>query len=236
MPSRFSLTGWNSAYITKPFNAVPAPAGTGGTTNPGAPANTANDLKTSTAGLNDPTLGSRGYTNPLTGNRQVVAQGSVYLQPQVPAFLTQAINDLNDEQARKRMMLSEWQSNLLKRYDTAGANAYLLAPALTAMSAQPGSSVTLAGSSIFQNPVTGQAQKTVADATDYAKRVAASAPQSMDYEIGKVQQQLNNLPTGFGTGQQRYDLQQQLMDLQRKRTTANAPLGAAATGWVSGIR
>lgn len=123
-------SGWTtSAYRPAGGGAgvAPAPAAAhvvqGGTVTPGAPVNTAANLMTTPSTGFDSGLHSRQFLNPLTGNRQVSAASSVYSNPNVPAYLTDAVNSLNQTQLQKQMQLTSFQNQLINMYKDAGTQA-----------------------------------------------------------------------------------------------------------------
>lgn len=143
------VTGWTAQSIVGPVNAkAQAPL-------------TATDLNTTPSTLVDPTLGSRSSVNPNTGIRDPVLSASVYSQPDVPAYLSQAVAALNEEQALKRSLQAEWNNRLMEGAGSGGPNSYLFAEALRAASVSPGASVGF-GQRIA-DPAVGRAQAVAAN-------------------------------------------------------------------------
>lgn len=140
--------GWSAKSIVGPVNAVAQ-----------SPLS-ADILRTTPQTVADKTLESRKYVNPNTGVRDPVLSGSVYTQPDVPAFLSQAVANLNAEQSLRRSLQAEWNNRLLQGAASPGPNAFLFAEALRAASVAPGSSVAF-GQRIA-DPQVGAAQKIAA--------------------------------------------------------------------------
>ncbi len=151
--------GWTAATIATPQPSVTGPVNAMAQNNV-----TAADLRTTPSTLADSTLGSRRYMNPNTGIRDVAVSGSVYAQPDVPAFLSQAVSNLNAEQALRRSLQAEWNDKLLMGAmgQVSGSDPYLWMEALRAASVGPGSSVSF-GQAI-QDPNQGRAAVTNANA------------------------------------------------------------------------
>ncbi len=133
--------GWTAASIVQPQPSATGPVNALAQNNV-----TAESLRTTPSTLADSSLGSRKYVNPNTGIRDVAVSGSVYAQPDVPAFLSQAVAGLNAEQALQRSMKAEWNDRLMRgvmgQYADGGADPYVWAEALRAASVGPGSSVS----------------------------------------------------------------------------------------------
>jgi hypothetical protein len=224
----FSQTGWNTSVIS------------GGTINPTAPKNTAKNLKTAKVKLNDSTLGSRLYGNPLVGKRTVGAATSVYNNVNVPAYLAKAVNDLNDEQARARDNLNSWQSRLLDLYSQGGENAYLIAEALRATSVNPGSHVGFGAP--VQDPRVGEGYLKNSEATANnldAKTSAMNRASSLERRLAALNKQRAGLgDSGFGLyeGSAQQKLDNSIFNTRSALRQAS-PMGASAAkssnGWVS---
>jgi hypothetical protein len=73
--------------------------------------------------LSDPTLASRHYLNPNTGIRDPIASGSVYAMDNVPAYLSQAVASLNQEQALRRSLQAEWNDRILRQALNGGSDS-----------------------------------------------------------------------------------------------------------------
>jgi hypothetical protein len=129
---------------------------------------TADMLRTTPETLNDPSLGSRKFTNPLEGMRQPVASASVFAQPDVPPYLQNALASLNAEQALRRSMQAELTNRIVAGAQSGGPNAYLWQEALRAAAVTPGAHVNF-GQSV-QNPLIGQGYYDASEA--YKQRAA----------------------------------------------------------------
>ncbi len=130
--------GWTASKLVTPQVSAVGPVNALAQNNV-----TADSLRTTASSLADPSLGSRKYVNPNTGIRDVAASGSVYAQPDVPAFLSQAVSSLNAEQSLRRSLQAEWNDKLLRGAtgQIAGADPYVWMEALRAASVSPGASV-----------------------------------------------------------------------------------------------
>lgn len=147
-------------------------------------------MTTTPATLYDASLGSRQYKNPNTGIRDPVASGSVYAMSNVPAYLSQTVAALNEEQALKRSLQAEWNNRLLQGVGGAGPNSYLYAEALRAASVSPGASVSF-GQRI-SDPQTGRAQ-----AQNAATQAQVEADRRRAFqELESVRKQMAITPPG----------------------------------------
>lgn len=193
-------TGWTSATINQAQAAKAdalAQGAVAGTNSALAKAPiTADALRTTPSTLSDARLGSRGFVNPNTGIRDVVASGSVYNQPNVPAFLSQAVAGLNAEQALRRSVQAEWNDRLLRNAESSG-DPYLWMEAIRAASVNPGSSVAF-GQSI-QDPNQGRAAMIDAQSNanlNYQKQRILSSASNQLYDYRKQSDIANNSPLG----------------------------------------
>jgi hypothetical protein len=194
----------------------------------------ANDFLTTTPGLRDPKLASRTYSSvPQTLPKEVAATASVYGTSNVPAFLTQAVNDLNQTQSSKAALQEQYRQKLLEA--VLGGN-YLAAEALRAASVTPGAKVGFA--SAVQNPQMGQAavvnavtNREVAKTQVDLARQPLNQQTLMQQELNQVQKKIANTPFGgpekAALTSRQYDIQRELKNLQ---TTISGATNASA--WV----
>jgi hypothetical protein len=194
----------------------------------------ATDFLTSTPGLHDPKLASRAYSSvPQTLPKEVAATASVYGTANVPAFLTQAVNDLNQTQSARASLQEQYRQKLL---DAVLGGNYLAAEALRAASVTPGAKVGFA--SAVQNPQVGQAAVVNAVTNQQvAKQQIAQARQPynqqtmMQRELADVQRKISNTPFGgpekAALTSRQYDIQRELKNLQ---TTISGAVNTSA--WV----
>lgn len=249
MPS-FGISGWTSRAaspkslesrrVTAPPPVTPVTQSTVGPVNALAQTvATANQLQNNTATPNDPSLASRSPSSAdLAGRRDVAAQASVYRTPNVPAFLTQAITDLNANQSLRRSAQAELVDRLFGEAMTGNLAAW---DALRAASVQPGAHVNL-------SPITdpnvglGYANAALASAGQLAAQTrAVQAAQAIPSQIAQLEAQRARLGnTGFGgyIGSQQQRLDQQLTDLYASQSGRSGVqmLGQAAarggSGWM----
>jgi hypothetical protein len=151
--------------------------------------------------LNDPTLASRHFIDPMTGYRDVGATASTFQNPNVPAYLTQAVANLNATQQMRSSAQQDLTQRLFQGVQSGGPDAYLWAEALRSASATPGAHVNF-GSAV-QNPLVGQGYFNAAGAFQQRAKEqsdairAASTAQS---KLALLQQQRSMLgATPFGT-------------------------------------
>lgn len=201
---------------------------------------TAAQLMTDPSGVHDPSLASRKYMNPGTGVRDTAAQASVFQSDDAPAFLQQAIANLNAEQAMKRAQQSELVNRILSGVNSGGNNAYLWSEALRGASVTPGAHVSF-GSAI-QNPDIGAGYKTAADAyagktnqQTQSLRMANVSLKSIS-ELEKQRARLGATIMGGYTGSPQQALDQQLNDAYASASpdSATQRLGRSAnrsSGW-----
>lgn len=204
--------GWTASSVVGPINALAQ-----------SPLQ-ADVLRTTPQTLADTTLGSRKYVNPNTGIRDPVVSGSVYEQPDTPAFLSQAVANLNAEQALRRSLQAEWNNRLLGGVAAGGPDAFLYAEALRAASVAPGSSVAF-GQQIA-DPQTGSAQKTAAETM--AKEQAAREKHASELE--KIRRQMVQLSSNPEMSRSNPNLYADLFGRQQ----ALLRQGPAASGWTGG--
>jgi hypothetical protein len=201
---------------------------------------TAEQLMTDPSAAHDPTLASRAYLDPMTGFRQVAAQTSVYEQPNAPAFLQNAVNSLNAEQALRRSLQSELTNRLLSGVQAGGPSSYLFDEALRAASVSPGAHVNFGAP--VQSPLIGEGYNVVANA--FANRLdqqkqAITAANSVAAQLTALQKQRDSLgANAFGqyAGSPQQKLDQQIFGLQEQNQPQSAvqSLGRAAASGSSG--
>lgn len=221
----FSQSGWTSRAaspkslesrrITTPPPVTPVTQSSVGPVNALAQTlATAAQLRTNTTTPKDPTLASRSPSGAdLAGRRDVAAQASVYQTPNVPAFLTQAISDLNANQSLRRSAHAELIDTLFGQAMTGNLSAW---DALRAASVQPGAHVSL---SPITDPNVGIGYQTASNA--YAGQLAAQtgairAAQAVPGQIATLEAQRARLGNaGFGGywGSQQQNLDRQITDL-----------------------
>ena len=228
MATPLSISGWTSDVIK------------GGSVSTSAPTNTTASLKTTASDLNDSKLASKQYTNPLTGKRSVATAASVYKQAEIPSYLQQAVNDLNDTQTAAKNNLTSWQNKLLDLYESGGDNAYMIANALQASSVQPGAHTSL---SSVENPKYGEGYLNQANAAadvNTQKSQSISDLSTMQNELTYLNNKKSNLGGAmFGqyTGSEQEKLDQQISALEAKiknqKNVATAAAGSNSSGWVS---
>lgn len=227
-------TGWTSATINQAQAAKQAALDEGavaGTNSALAKAPiTADALRTTPSTLSDARLGSRSFVNPNTGIRDVVASGSVYNQPNVPAFLSQAVAGLNAEQALRRSVQAEWNDRLLRNAESS-SDPYLWMEAIRAASVNPGSSVAF-GQQIL-DPNQGRANLIAAQSnaslnSQRARILSDASNQIAEYKTAS--QQASNQPMGTSFAQQA----QQRASNALHGYTMSQPLAVAAAGGGSG--
>lgn len=160
---------------------------------------TVEDFMTEPVALNDPKLGSRRVTSIPQGlPRETAGSISVYGNFQAPAYLTDAVNRLNQSQSSSARLQDEYRQQLL---DAVLGGNYLAAEALRAASVQPGTSVAFGQQVADPNVGAGYAQQATAAAAESQQRTQAYS-------------QLTN---------QQAQLQKRLQDIQTK--IASAPTG-----------
>lgn len=202
---------------------------------------TADVLRSPSMNLVDPTLASRPFVNPNTGAREVAAQASVYQQPNVPAFLQEAVSKLNAEQALRRSMQSELLNKIMSNAQAGGPDAYLWQEALRAASVTPGAHVNFAAP--IENPALAAAQQTAAQAyqQEAAQRThAVMAANQATNNLHRLEMQrsaLGNAAFGMYQGSPQQKLDQRLFDatLAATPTSSVQLLGRSAArnsgGW-----
>ena len=225
LPNTVSRSGWTANRI------APAPVTSSALANADQPI-TAAALATTPSTLNDRSLGSRSYQNPNTGIRTAPIQTSIYAQPNVPAFLNQAIADLNSEQALRRALQQQWTTRLADA--TGGPNGYLYAEALRAAVVQPGANVSF-GSAIT-DPTESAAK------LKYATGVAAEAqaraneiarPAKIAKQIEALEQKKKyapNQPSQNYFGSPSYQIDNEILGL-RYSIPQGGGVAPRSTGW-----
>lgn len=227
-------TGWTSATINQAQAAKAdalAQGAVAGTNSALAKAPiTADALRTTPSTLSDARLGSRAFMNPNTGIRDVVASGSVYNQPNVPAFLSQAVAGLNAEQALRRSIQAEWNDRLLRNAE-GSENPYMWLEAIRAASVNPGASVAF-GQQIA-DPTVGKAQlqraQSQAQLDAQRARILHAASGNL-YRVDKWTDIANTMPQGSPWAQ---SAQRRASD-ELINFANSQPLAVAAAGGGSG--
>jgi hypothetical protein len=160
---------------------------------------TVEDFMTEPVALNDPKLGSRRISSaPTTLPKTVGASISAYGNFQAPAFLTDAVNRLNQSQTSAARLQDEYRQQLL---DAVLGGNYLAAEALRAASVVPGSSVSF-GQAVT-DPTVGKAYAEQAKAaaaesgarTDEYTRVT-NETSDLENRLKSVTEQLGSMPFG----------------------------------------
>lgn len=249
MASRFSISGWRTSTIapkmvTQPAAFTPAPALPQSSVGPvnafAQQTGTAADLFRSPTALRDPTLASRSYGSTMPGAVKPAFAESVYQRPQVPAFLTQAVSDLNTGQSLQRSLAAEWQNKIFSAAtDKENPNSYLFQEALRAASVNPGSHVSFGAA--VQSPLIGQGYQAAAEGQaklSQAQAGAISAPQQYQEQIAALQrerQQIGQNAFGMYSGSRQKQIDDQLFNLQG--LLAGSQMVAAgnnrSSGWTS---
>lgn len=189
---------------------------------------TPEDFLTDPTALSDPKLASRVFSSAPT-NTPLKVGGSVsaYSNVQVPAFLTNAVQQLNATQSSQAAMQEGFRQQLL---DAVLGGNYLAAEALRASAVTPGASVGFGGS--VQNPQVGQAavigaqaQKTQSQAVaDTLRQKPTGQEFLLKSQLDRLDQQIAGSSSGFGFygGEQKaaltnkkLQIQRDLMDLQK---------------------
>lgn len=152
-------------------------------------------LRTDATGVVDPVLGSRLYKNPNTGIRDPIASGSVYAMSNVPAYLSQTVAALNEEQSLKRALQAEWNNRLLQGVASGGPDAYLFAEALRAASVSPGASASF-GQRIA-DPNVGRAQQLFAQTQAKVEADRLKAFQELEQARRQLAQTTPSSPDRF---------------------------------------
>lgn len=242
---RPTQNGWTAASITPP--ELPVPPGfltpeqvveQSKSYSPQVKSFSAADFLTQPAQLNDPKLASRAYTSVPNNGTPISAPLSVsaYQGVNMPSFLTNAVNQLNQGQSQQALMQSEYRQKLL---NAVLSGNYLAAEALRASSVNPGTSVTF-GSAVVP-PQVGQAAVVNAQSNQKATDVAVAAAkqpiqqqQQLNTQLQQVQQQLSNVAPGFAAGPERARLTSQQFSIQQELDKLQAALPKTNVGLVGG--
>lgn len=200
---------------------------------------TAAALLTDPNGVHDQTLASRAFKNPGTGFRDVAAQGSVYQQNNVPAFLQQSIANLNAEQAMKRAQQSELVNRILQGVNSNSPNNYLFAEALRAAAVGAGAHVNF--NAAVLDPALGRGYETATNA--YANKTnqqtqslkAANTAVSAIPALSQQRARLGAVVMGGYEGSQQQKLDRQIALASEAATPMSSTqlLGRSAnsSGW-----
>lgn len=254
--------GWTSGTLTAPLASrtpsqlrqplpAPGPSEVGPVNALAQSPYSAASLMTKPTDAVDQTLGSRLYMNPLTGFREVAAQQSVYAQPSAPAFLQNAISNLNAEQTMARSAQSELVDRIMKGASglTAtgapggGGDPYLWQEALRAASVNPGAHVNFGAA--VADPRQGMAAITSANALAMKaaqQSAAIQAARSIPVQILALQKKrdlLGPAAGGFYAGSRQQVMDRQLFDLQgqAEATSGIQQLGQKSarsnSGWMT---
>jgi hypothetical protein len=183
---------------------------------------TPEDFLTEPTALSDPKLASRVFSSAPTSASSPVKVGasvSAYGNVPVPAFLTNAVQQLNATQSSQAAMQEGFRQQLL---DAVLGGNYLAAEALRASAVTPGASVGFGGA--VQNPQVGQAAVIGAQGSATQAQAVADTlrgrpnPQQMvlQGQLKNIQQQLGSVPSGFGFGSERAQLTSQQFKIQRE--------------------
>lgn len=179
---------------------------------------TAGNLARTPGKLNDPTLASRAFGSTVPGAVKPAFAESVYQRPNVPAYLAQAVTDLNTGQSLQRSLQSEWNNKILGLASGGGPNSYLYQEALRAASVSPGAHVNFGAA--VQSPLLGEGYKAAAvgqaNLTN-AQAGAIAAPQQYQAQIAALQkerQQLGQNAFGMYSNSRQQQIDNQLFNLQ----------------------
>lgn len=202
---------------------------------------TAGNLARTPGKLNDPTLASRMFGSTVPGAVKPVAVSSVYQQPNVPAYLSQSISDLNTGQSLQRSLQSEWNNKILGLATNSGADNYLYQEALRAASVSPGAHVSF--NSAVQDPRVGQGYQAASlGQANLAKAQAGAiaAPQQYQNQIAALQREQQLLgQSAFGQFQnsRQQQIQNQLFNLQNQLAGSQSVAAGnnRASGWNSAL-
>jgi hypothetical protein len=184
------------------------------------------DFLTSQVPLNDPKLATRAFTGVPQNVPLVGASIGVQSNLNVPAFLTNAVQQLNQTQSMQAQMQEGFRQQLL---DAVLGGNFLAAEALRATAVSPGASVAFGGA--VQSPQIGQAALVQAGAAAKQAEAVSGAlegkptfeQQKLTRELEDVKQQLGGITPGataFGPErtqltQKQFQIQRQLRNLQQ---------------------
>jgi hypothetical protein len=159
------------------------------------------DFLTSPTALVDPKLGSRPFSSAPTSPDvpiRVGASVSAFGNAPAPAFLTAAVDRLNQTQANFRSSEDAFRGQLL---DAVLGGNYLAAEALRASAVRPGTSVGFGAP--VQNPQIGQGYLTSSQAAAGESKARTSALGSQTSQLAVLQGQLQQVERdlkGLGDG------------------------------------
>jgi len=201
---------------------------------------TPEDFLISPAALNDPKLASMTYkSTPQNTPLKVGASISAFSNTQAPAFLTNAVNQLNNTQSLQAASQEQFRQQLL---DAVLGGNYLAAEALRASAVTPGAKVGFGGA--VQNPQVGQAavigaqaNQTQANAVVESLNKPNEQSAVLQSQLKQVQQKLGSVPQGFAGGQDRAALTAQQFAIQREianlqKAGPQISIGVNANGYV----
>lgn len=200
-------------------------------------------LRTDPSVAKDPSLASRSYMNPMTGLRDTAASASVYQQADAPAFLQQAISNLNAEQALKRSMQAELVNRIITGMQGGGNDSYLWTEALRAAAVNPGAHVAF--QSAVSDPAVGRGYETASKAaagklTEQTKSLSmANSALSALPDLQAQRARLGSVVMGGyqGSDQQRLDnkIQQAYMNSGPSSSTQLLGRSANYSGWMPSL-
>lgn len=209
---------------------------------------TAADFLTQPTQVADPKLASRQFSStPTTQPVQVGASVSAFGNAPAPAFLTNAVNQLNATQSAFQTSETSFRNNLL---DAVLSGNYLAAEALRAAAVRPGTSVSFGGA--VENPQVGQGyllqSQAAADESAARDRVLGqqvSLTGNLQAQLDRTEQQIKGIPRSANTlatssqGQKTAGLQfqqRQIKDqLERQREVLASGGAYAPSGYVPSL-
>lgn len=236
MASRFSISGWRTSTIAPKMVTQPAIPAATPLPNIATEGYTAGNLARTPGKLNDPTLASRAFGSTVPGAVKPAFAESVYQRPEVPAYLAQAVTDLNTGQSLQRSLQSEWNNKILGLATGGGPDSWQFQEALRAASVSPGAHVNFGAA--VQNPLVGEGYKAAAvgqASLAKAQAGAIGAPQAFQSQIAALQREQQLLgQSAFGQfqGSRQQQIQNQLFNLQNQ--LAGAQTVAAGQNRVGG--
>lgn len=170
-----------------------------------------------------------------TRQKDVAVRTSTFSNPNVPAYLNQAISDLNSEQSLKRSLQQEWQDRLFRMASSDSPDAYLWQEALRAASVAPGTSVTF-GSAI-DNPELARAKvgqaKAISEESVSRKRVLDEPmmQQRQLSDLEKRRAQLGQTVFGGYSGSAQQGLDNEISNLQLRILNPAGLPSSRSSGW-----
>jgi hypothetical protein len=159
------------------------------------------DFLTSPTALVDPKLGSRQFSSAPTSSAvpiNVGASVSAFGNAPAPAFLTDAVNRLNQTQSNFRSSEDSFRGKLL---DAVLGGNFLAAEALRASAARPGTNIAFGAP--VQNPQIGQGFLASSQAAAGESNARTTAVNQQTSQLSTLQNQLRDVERdlkGLGTG------------------------------------